>query len=62
MFKNVYFEACQKPFSPLVNDNEQRPSGGPREKLITFLLRGRVIFCHHVNRLLTVSLLSEIFT
>ena len=30
--------------------------------LITFLLRGRMIFCYHVNRFLTVSLLSEIFT
>ena len=29
---------------------------------MTFLLRGRVIFCCHVNRFLTVSLLSEIFT
>ena len=27
-----------------------------------FLLRGRMIFCYHVNRFLTVSLLSEIFT
>ena len=57
------FKPCQKTFSPLVNDNEQGPSGGGgREKLITFLLRGRMIFCYHVNRFLTVSLLSEIFT
>ena len=37
-------------------------SGGPREKLITFLFTGRVIFCYHENTFLTVSLLSEIFT
>ena len=37
-------------------------SGGPREKMITFLFRGRVIFCYHENTFLTVSLLSEIFT
>ena len=60
--KMSIFKPCQKPFPPLVNDNEQGPSGGPREKLITFLLRGRMIFCYHVNRLLTVSLLSELFT
>ena len=60
--KMSIFKPCQKPFPPLVNDNEQGPSGGPREKLITFLLRGRMIFCYHVNRFLTVSLLSEIFT
>ena len=47
---------------PLVNDNEQGPPGeGGREKLITFLLRGKMIFCYRVNRFLTVSLLSEIF-
>ena len=33
-----------------------------RGKLITLLLRGRIIFCCHVNRFLTVSLLYEIFT
>ena len=60
--KMSIFKPCQKTFSPLVNDNEQGPSGGAREKLITFLLRGRMIFCYHVNRFLTVSLLSEIFT
>ena len=62
--KMSIFKPCQKTFpAPLVNDNEQGPSGGrPREKLITFLLRGRMIFCYHVNRFLTVSLLSEIFT
>ena len=36
--------------------------GRPREKLMTFLSRGGTIFCPHVNRFLTVSLLSEIFT
>ena len=36
--------------------------GGPREKVTEFLLRGRMVFCYHVNRLLTVRLLSEIFT
>ena len=51
-----------KTFSPFVNNNEQGPSGGPRGKLITFLLRGKMIFCYHVNRCLNVSLLSEIFT
>ena len=33
-----------------------------REKMITFLLRGKMIFCYHVNRFLTVSRLSETFT
>ena len=28
VFKNVYFLAWSKNVSPLVNDNEQRPSGG----------------------------------
>ena len=37
-------------------------SGGPREKLITFLFRGRLIFCYHENTFLTVSLISEMFT
>ena len=32
---------------------------GPREKLITFLLIGRMIFCNHVNRFLIVSLLLK---
>ena len=68
--KMSIFKPCQKTFSPLANDNEAGPSrgggggggGGAREKLITFLLRGRMIFCYHVNRFLTFSLLSEIFT
>ena len=61
--KMSIFKPCQKTFPPLVNDNEQGPSGGgPRDKLITFLFRGRMIFCYHVNRFLTVSVLSEIFT
>ena len=47
---------------PLVNDNEQGLSGGPREKLISLFLRGRMIFCYHANRFSTVSLFSEIFT
>ena len=49
---------------PLLNGNEQGSSGGKegREKLITFLLRGKMTFCYRVNRFLTVSLLSEIFT
>ena len=33
-----------------------------REKFITFLLRERMTFSYPVNRLLTVSLFSEIFT
>ena len=36
--------------------------GRPREKVTEFLLRGRMVFCYHVNRLLTLCLLSEIFT
>ena len=56
------FLSLVKKGPPLVNDNEQGPSGGPREKLITFLLRGKMIFCYHVNRFLTVSRLSETFT
>ena len=59
--KMSIFKPCQKT-PPLVNDNEEGSSGGPRKKLITFLLRGKTIFCYHVNRFLTVSLLSEIFT
>ena len=64
MFKNVYFLALSKNVSPLVNDNEQGPLGGgvAREKLITFILRGRIIFFYHAHRSLTVSLLSELFT
>ena len=43
--KMSIFKPCQKNVSPLVNDNEQGPSGGggAKEKLITFLLRGRMI-------------------
>ena len=61
--KMSIFKPCQKDDPPpLVNDNEQGPPGeGGREKLITFLLRGKMIFCYRVNRFLTVSLLSEIF-
>ena len=54
--KMSMFKPCQKTFPPLVNGNEQK------EKLITFLLRGKIIFCYRVNRFLTVSLLSEILT
>ena len=54
MFKNVYVLALSKNVSPPVNDNEQGPSGGggavAREKLIIFILRGRIIFFYHVNR------------
>ena len=46
----------------LVNNNEQRPSGGRREKGFHFFLRGRMMFCYHVNIFLTACLLSEIFT
>ena len=62
--KMSIFKPCQKTFPPLVNDNEQGPYGGRggREKLMTFLLRGKMIFCYRVNRFLTVSLLSQIFT
>ena len=60
--KMSIFKPCIKTFPPLVNDNNRDRQGGPREKLITFSLRGRMIFCYHVNRFLTVSLLSEIFT
>ena len=64
--KMSLFKPCQKTF-PLVNDNEQGPSrgggrGGARENMITVLLRGKMIFCYHVNRFLTVSRLSETFT
>ena len=60
--KCLFFSHFKKRF-PLVNDKMNRGSqGGSREKLITFLLRGRVMFCYHVNRFLIVSLLSEIFT
>ena len=61
--KMSIFKPFSKNVSPLVNENKQGPSGGgPREKSITFLLSGRIIFCYHVNRFLTVSLLSEMFT
>ena len=52
----------KKYFSLLVNDNEQGQSGGSREKLIKSLLRGRMIFFYHVNRIFAVCLLSVIFT
>ena len=52
----------KKGFSLLVNDNEQGQSGGSREKLIKSLLRGRMIFFYHVNRIFAVCLLSVIFT
>ena len=57
--KMSIFKPCQKTVSPLINDNEQGPSGGPREKSITFLLRGRMIFYYHVNGFWTFSLLSK---
>ena len=62
--KCLFLSLVKRRFLPLVNDNEQGPSGGggSREKLITFLLRGKMIFCYRVNRFLTVRLLSEIFT
>ena len=54
MFKNVYFLALSKNVSPLVNDNEQGPSGvgggggggGTREKLRTlfYIERNDYIF------------------
>ena len=68
VFKNVYFLALSENVSLHCNDYEQGPSeggggsGGPREKLRTFLFRGRMIFCYHENTFLTISLLSEIFT
>ena len=54
----------KKCFSLLVNDNDQGQSGGggSREKLIKSLLRGRMIFFYHVNKIFTVCLLSVIFT
>ena len=60
--KCLFLSLVKRTTPPLVNDNEQGPPGeGGREKLITFLLRGKMIFCYRVNRFLTVSLLSEIF-
>ena len=56
------FQSCQKTFPLLINDNEEGPSGGAQRKIDKFLLRGRMTFCYHVNKFLTVSLLSEIFT
>ena len=57
------FKPCQKTFAPPFKWQwTGAVRGEAREKLITFLLRGRMIFCYHVNRFLTVSLLSEIFT
>ena len=50
---------CRQTF---LSKNLTQTLGGPREKPIKFLLRGRMIFCYHVNRFLTVCLLSEIFT
>ena len=61
--KMSLFNPCKKNISPPVNDNEQGLSGGGlKKKQITFLMRGRMIFCYHVNRFLTVSLLSELLT
>ena len=69
------FKPSQKTFSPLVNDNdnEQGPSmnrghqrggggGGGGREIDNILLRGNMIFCYRVNRFLTHSLLSEMFT
>ena len=36
--------------------------GCPREKVIKFLVRRRMILCYYVNKFLTVCLLSEKFT
>ena len=56
------FKPSQKTFPPLVNDNEQGPSEGGGGEIDNILLRGKMIFCYPVNRFLTDSLLSEIFT
>ena len=53
--KCLFFSLVKK--RPPMSMNRGR-HGGPREKL----LRGRMVFCYHVNRFLDVCQLSEIFT
>ena len=70
LVRKKYFQKClflshvKKPFAPPACKWQWTGAvrGGLEKKLITFLLRGRMILCYHVNRFLTVSLLSEIFT
>ena len=53
------FKPCPKsppPPPPLKMTMNRGRHGEPREKLIPFLLRRRMIFCLHVNRFLTVNL------
>ena len=59
-----FFKPCQKMSPlPLVNDmNSDHQGEVAREKLITFFLKRRMMFCYHVNTFLTVILLSEKFT
>ena len=48
------FKPCQKTFAPPFKWQwTGAVRGEAREKLITFLLRGRMIFCYHVNTFLT---------
>ena len=63
--KMSIFKPCQRRFHPCKWQWTGAVRGGrgvSREKLITFLLRGKMIFCYHVNRFLTVSRLSETVT
>ena len=54
------FKPCQKTFSPLVNDNEQGPSGGGQRKIDNIFIERKDDILLSLNQI--VSLLSEIFT
>ena len=56
------FKPCQNKFRPLVNDNEDGPSGGAQRKIDNIFLERKDDILLSLNRFLTVSLLSEIFT
>ena len=57
----LYFQLSQKNLPPLVNDKVQWASGGQEEKVIQFLLRGRMMLYSDTNRFVSFLFLFEIF-
>ena len=62
----LYFQLSQKTVPPLINDNAQWASGGEggggqEEKVIQFLLRGRMMLYSDTRRFVSVLLFFEIF-